>query len=110
LYLFLFYVTIFSTPLLFQTEPLGKPADDVGMFFIDSLFTNVVQLASAVILEPTIIAQAQVFVLFALPPKIAEKTPEAVLNSPPPIIETYPEALLPLPPPTVEQLLEAVLR
>ena len=30
-------------PALLQTEPLGKPALDVGIFFIDRLFTNVAQ-------------------------------------------------------------------
>jgi hypothetical protein len=53
-----------EVPLL-QTEPLGNPADDVGIFLIDKLFTNVAQTLSAVILEPTIIAQAQAFVEFA---------------------------------------------
>jgi hypothetical protein len=38
----------------YQTEPLGKPTFEVGIFFIESLFTKVVQEASAQIQEPTI--------------------------------------------------------
>jgi hypothetical protein len=41
-------------PALLQTEPLGKPALDVGMFFIERLFTKVAQTLSVVIFEPTI--------------------------------------------------------
>jgi len=50
------------------------------MFLIDKLFTKVVQTLSAVILEPTIIAQAKVDVLFVVPPNIAEATLDAVLD------------------------------
>ena len=69
---FLFYVTIFNIPKLFHTEPLGKPADDVGIFLIDKLFTNVVQTLSAVILFPTITAETQAFVSLQKPPKIED--------------------------------------
>ena len=61
---------MFNTPELLQTEPAGKPADEVGIFLIDKLFTNVAHCLSAVIQEPTIIAQLQLDVLLHLPPKI----------------------------------------
>jgi hypothetical protein len=51
-----------EVPLL-QTEPLGKPADDVGIDFIDKLLTKVVLILSAVIKVPIIIEQSQLFVL-----------------------------------------------
>ena len=50
----LFFYTIVNTPPLLQTAPEGKPADEVGIFFIESLLTNVAQVISAVILEPMI--------------------------------------------------------
>lgn len=40
---------MFKTPLLLQTEPLGKPADDVGIFVMDKLLTNVVLVLFVVI-------------------------------------------------------------
>ena len=43
---------MFRTPELLQTEPDGKPADDVGIFFIDRLLTMVEQFLSAVIPLP----------------------------------------------------------
>ena len=61
-----------KTPELLQIEPLGKPADDVGIFLIDRLFTKVAQALSAVMQEPTIIASANVEVLLHLPPTIEE--------------------------------------
>ena len=45
-----------NTPALLQTEPLGNPAADVGIFLIESLLANKVQALSAVMQEPTIIA------------------------------------------------------
>ena len=72
------------------------------MFLIDRLFTKVVQTLSAVILEPTIIAQAQVFVELHLPDAIKELSPEAILQQPPPTVELVPEAVFERPPPTVE--------
>jgi hypothetical protein len=59
---------MFSTPPLFQTEPDGRPADDVGTLIIDRLFTNVVQTLSVVICVPTINEQAHDAV-FPHPPK-----------------------------------------
>jgi hypothetical protein len=50
---------MFSMPKLFQTDPLGNPADEVGIDLIDKLLTNVVHTLSDVMLEPTINAQAQ---------------------------------------------------
>ena len=51
----------------------------------DKSLTNVVQALFAVILEPTIIAFAHELVLFEIPPKIPEHTPDAVLERPPAI-------------------------
>ena len=61
---------MFKTFPFFQTAPEGKPAEDVGIFLIDKLFTNVVHSLSAVIHEPTIIAQLQLAVELSLPPNI----------------------------------------
>jgi len=47
-----YYGTIFKTPALLHIAPDGSPADDVGIFFIDNLLTNVAQVISAVIFEP----------------------------------------------------------
>ena len=55
----MFFYTIFKVPLSLHTEPAGKPADDVGMFLIERLFTNVAQERSLVILDPTMKEQAQ---------------------------------------------------
>jgi hypothetical protein len=98
---YFFYGTIHKVPELLQTEPLGKPALLVGMLTIDKLFTKVAQTLLAVIFEPTIIAQAQVFVSLLLPPNIEEYRPEAVLPRPPPINDKSQEAVLLLPPPTI---------
>jgi hypothetical protein len=80
--LFVFYYTILSVPKSFQTAPEGKPADDVGIFTIDRLFTNVVHILFAVMQEPTIIAQLQLAVELFLPPKIDVWLPDAVLQKP----------------------------
>jgi len=45
---------MFKVPPLLQTEPLGKPVGDVGIFFIDKLFTKVVLFLSAEIKFQTI--------------------------------------------------------
>ena len=50
---------IVKTPALLQTAPLGNPAEATGIFIIDKLLTKVLHTLSAVILLPTIIAQAQ---------------------------------------------------
>lgn len=75
---------MFNTPALLHTEPLGRPTEDVGIFFIDKLFTNVVQTLSAVILEPTIMAQANVDVVFKQPPNIADALLRTLFSEPPP--------------------------
>lgn len=62
---------MFKIPKLFHTEPAGKPADDVGMFLIERLLTNVAHALSDVIFEPTIKEQAQDAV-FEEPPKTPE--------------------------------------
>ncbi len=63
---------MFKTLPFFQTAPDGNPADEVGIFLIERLFTKVVHTLSAVKFDPTIIALAHVFVLLLFPPKIAE--------------------------------------
>lgn len=68
---------MFKTPELLQTEPEGKPADDVGMFLIERLFTNVVHTLSDVIFEPTINVLAHEATLLHCPPKTPEKQPVA---------------------------------
>ena len=70
-----------------QIAPEGKPAEDVGIFLMDKLFTNVAHCLSAVIHEPTIIALLHVEVLLHIPPNIAELQDDAVLRQPPPIVE-----------------------
>lgn len=55
-----------------QTEPLGKPALEVGMLLMDRLLTNVAHARSAVMLLPTIIAELHELVLLVVPPKIDE--------------------------------------
>jgi hypothetical protein len=66
-----YYGTIFKTPALLHIAPDGSPADDVGIFFIDNLLTNVAQAISAVIFEPIMndVVLADVIVL-PLPAKI----------------------------------------
>jgi hypothetical protein len=76
---------MFNTPQLFQTEPLGNPLGDVGIFIIDRLLTNVVQFLFDVMLLPTIYELLSLIVL--LSPKIPEQIPEVVLYKPPSIIE-----------------------
>jgi len=78
---------MFNTPPLFQTAPAGNPAADVGILFIDKLFTKVAQALSAVIFEPTIIALSKVDVLLHAPPKIEEYSDDAVLFPPPLTVE-----------------------
>jgi hypothetical protein len=68
---FLIYGMISKTVPFAHTEPCGKPAAAVGIFIIDRLFTNVVQVRLAVMFEPTIIA-SEVPAIFWLPPKIAD--------------------------------------
>ena len=63
---------MFKTPALLHTDPAGKPAEDVGIFLIERLFTNVVQSLSDVMFEPTINEQAQEATLH-VPPKIPER-------------------------------------
>ena len=41
------------TPELLQTLPAGSPAELVGIFFIERLFTNVAQVLSAQMQLPT---------------------------------------------------------
>jgi len=55
-----------------HTAPDGKPADEVGIFVIDRLFTNVVHTQFAIIFDPTIIVQLLLFVLLPVPPRTAE--------------------------------------
>ena len=62
---------MFNTLPFFQTDPTGKPADDVGIFIMFKLFTNVEHTLVVVILEPTINEQLKQATLFT-PPKIAE--------------------------------------
>jgi hypothetical protein len=73
---------MFNTPELLQTAPEGNPAEDVGIVFIERLFTKVVHTLSEVILDPTINEQAKEAV-FDLPPKIAAEAPLAVFKEPP---------------------------
>ena len=42
-----------------QTEPDGKPDEEVGILLIDKLLTNVAQHLSLVILSPTMNEQLQ---------------------------------------------------
>ena len=69
-----------------HTAPLGKPTAEVGIFFIERLFTKVVQDLSVVIHSPTIWDEAKVALLF-LPPNIPEYAPDAELNAPPPTVD-----------------------
>jgi len=71
-----------NTPALLHIEPLGKPAADVGMFFMERLFTKVVHTLSAVMQEPTIIASSKADVLLFLPPSMDENVAHALLQSP----------------------------
>ena len=57
------------TPPLLQTLPAGSPAELVGIFFIERLFTNVAQTLSVVMLEPETKDSAQDAVL-QQPPNI----------------------------------------
>ena len=86
-----------STPPLFQTEPAGKPAADVGIFIMDRLFTNVVQVLSAAIFEPTINVQALPQILLHSPPKTTEYKASAILRKPLPTYEKSPLETLHLP-------------
>jgi hypothetical protein len=63
IYLFINYYTIFKTPPLLQTEPLGNPAADNGIDFIDKFSIKVVSALSDVILLPIICELAKVEVL-----------------------------------------------
>lgn len=47
---------MFNTPPLFHTAPDGRPADTIGKFPSHKQFACKVQAATAVILEPTIMA------------------------------------------------------
>jgi hypothetical protein len=60
------------TPPLLQTLPAGSPAELVGIFFIERLFTNVAQALSDVKQLPIINESQNVEVLLLLPPKIPE--------------------------------------
>ena len=79
----MFFYTIFKVPLSLHTEPEGRPAEDVGMFLIDRLFTNVAQERSLVILDP-IIKESEQEATFIPPPNIPEFAPLDVLQTPPP--------------------------
>ena len=72
------------TPELLQTLPAGSPAELVGIFFIERLFTNVAQSLSEVMFEPKIKDSAQDEVL-QQPPKIPLKLPLVVLQRPLPV-------------------------
>ena len=92
---------MFKTPALLQTEPEGSPADDVGIFLIDRLFTNVVQTLSVVMLEPTMNAVVPVdTIVLPLPAKIPLNDAVTVFPLPPPINEQAPPAILRIPPTT----------
>ena len=91
-----------NTPALLQTEPLGNPAADVGIFLIERLLANKVQALSAVMQEPTIIASEKEEISLDLPPKIAEFNPFDMLQAPPPINEQIPLDEFLLPPLTIE--------
>lgn len=54
-----------------HTEPEGKPAAAVGIFFIDRLFTKVAQTLSVVMFEPTIY-DLQHEATLEVPPKMPE--------------------------------------
>ena len=106
-FLVLFY-TMFKTPPLFQTEPEGKPNDDVGIVLIERLFTNVVHSLSAIIPTPIIIAPVQQDV-FPHPPNIAEFNAFIQFIAPPPINELIPETLFVIPEKTDELQADAIL-
>ena len=113
-----YYGTIFKTPALLHIAPDGSPADDVGIFFIDNLLTNVAQVISAVMFEPIMndvvsvedivfplpakIALNDAFTVFPLPPPINEHAPDEVLHLPPTTEEAIPDDVLQRPPLTVE--------
>ena len=59
-------------PESFHTEPEGNPAELVGMFFIERLFTKVAHALSDVKFEPMMNESQNVDVVLHLPPKIAE--------------------------------------
>ena len=91
-----------NTPALLQTEPLGNPAADVGIFLIERLLANKVQALSAVMQEPTIIASEKESVLLFTPPNIADRIDDATLQQPPPIVEKFAEDVF-LYPPLIEE-------
>lgn len=64
---------MFNTPELLQTEPDGKPADDVGIFLIDKLLTMVEQFLSADIPLPMIYVHVKLLIVLPDPPIIPEK-------------------------------------
>jgi hypothetical protein len=74
---FLIYGTMFSIFPFRHTEPEGKPAAAVGMFFIDKLFTKVVHTLSVVMLEPTI-KDISLLITLQHPPKIPPKQQDAI--------------------------------
>jgi hypothetical protein len=55
-----------------QTDPEGKFVDDVGIFLIDKLLTNVAHDLSAVMFDPIINAEFLDTILLEVPPNIAE--------------------------------------
>ena len=113
-----YYGTIFKTPALLHIAPDGSPADDVGIFFIDNLLTNVVQAISAVMFEPIMndvvpvddivfplpakIALNEAFTVLPLPPPINDLAPLDTFKIPPATVDWYPLEVLQRPPPTVD--------
>lgn len=77
-----------------QTEPEGKPALDVAIFFIERLFTNVAHDLSAEIQEPSINALQKQESLLNSPPAIKPPLPDAILHLPFITVEHEPDALL----------------
>ena len=79
---------MFRTPLLLHTAPDGSPADEVGMFLIERLFTKVAHILSALIFDPTMKDLLHpVSIVLHSPPRIAEKGERAMLLHPPPTVE-----------------------
>ena len=106
---FLYYYTIFRTPPLFQTEPLGNPAGDVGMLTIVKQFTNVLFACVAHIFFPNIITSSNPQALLEKPPNIEELLELITLLQPLSIEEYNPVLQLFLPPNTDEKLFITVL-
>jgi len=83
-------------PPLLHTIPLVKPTLDVGIFIMAKQLTCVVQLAIAVIHEPTINEHVFPVIELDTPPNIPEavEPDDIVLLKPPLTVERRPDAVL----------------